>query len=88
MKKLVLLCLVMGSYSSCKKAVVDPLASCEKASEAFSAATSDYFANINDVKKCQAFVSSAQNLLKNCPTLNLADKKAAEASIASVKCSN
>jgi hypothetical protein len=87
MKKILSILALTVLIGSCKKAAaIDPIVACEKAGTTFNDATSAYIADITNVKKCQAFISAAESLIKNCPTISAADKKAAQASIATVKC--
>jgi hypothetical protein len=87
MKKIISILVLSVLIGSCKKAaIIDPVAACEKASADFSAATTAYTLEINNVKNCEAFINAAQALINNCPTLSLADKKAAQTSISSIKC--
>ncbi len=86
MKNILILASLFLLNSSCKKTVADPVLSCEKAAEAYTAATLDYANNINDSKKCQAFVNAAKAFVNDCPTISAADKKATLASIATVNC--
>ncbi len=86
MKKLLIISALFIVCGSCKKTVVDPVVSCEKAAEAYGTATTEYIGDINNVKKCQAFINAANALINDCPTISAADKKAAQASIAAVKC--
>jgi hypothetical protein len=87
MKKVLSILALTVLLGSCKKAVaIDPLVACEKAGTTFNEATTAYIADINNIQKCQAFINAAESLIKNCPTISAADKKAAQASIATVKC--
>jgi hypothetical protein len=87
MKNLFVILILSVFVGSCKKAVaVDPVVACEKSATNFNEATTAYIGDITNVKKCEAFISAAEALIKNCPTISAADKKSAQASIATVKC--
>jgi hypothetical protein len=86
MRKLALILTVLTALTGCRKAVVDPLGSCNAASEKWAAAISAYATDFTNSTKCKAAVSAGKELLNACPTLNAADKKAAEASLNDLDC--
>lgn len=86
MKKILVLSAILFVSGSCKKAVLDPAAACEKAAEAYTNSISAYVTNPTNVKNCQAFIAAAKTFINDCPTISAADKKNAEASLATVKC--
>ena len=87
MKKLILIFLIAFSYSSCKKATVDPAVKCENAATKFS---ETYVALALNPSKtaCNNMKSAATTFLKDCPSLTAAEKKDAQDSIDQIDCSD
>lgn len=88
MKKIFVVLIVAFSLNSCGSKVIDPLASCEKSAEKFSAATTAFFTDFTSKSKCEAFKDAATSYIKSCPTLSAAEVKEANDSIKDINCNN
>lgn len=87
MKKLLLIVLLALSFSSCKKLGVDPVKSCESATEDFTTALFSY-AFTPTQKSCEAYIDATKAYLKSCVNLTATERKEVEKDLDDTDCKN
>ncbi len=85
MKKLLIIVLLALSFSSCKKLGVDPVKSCEDATEDFSTALVS-FAFAPTEKNCNAYLDATKAYLKSCANPTAAEKREVEDELDNTDC--
>jgi hypothetical protein len=87
MKKLLIIVLLALSFSSCKKLGVDPLKTCEQATEDFTTALFT-FALSQTQKNCENYIDATKSYLKSCANLTATERKEVEKDLDNTDCKN
>lgn len=75
------------SFTSCKKAGIDPVLSCNKAAEEFSSKLIA-FAFAPTKASCETYVDAAKQYLKSCTALTATERREAEKDLNDTNCND